>query len=53
MARSGLGKGERVVEGGSEEPGSGDRSGFGRGGLSLLPPPSSLFLSLALSREGG
>jgi len=45
VARSGLGKGERVVEGELEEPGSGDRSGFGRGGLSSLSPP--------LSREGG
>lgn len=43
-ARSGHGKGERVVEGGSEEPGSGDRSGFGRGGLSL---------SLSRGREDG
>lgn len=33
--RSGLGEGERVVEGGSEEPGSGNRSGFGRDGLPL------------------
>lgn len=39
-----LGKGERVVEGGSEEPGSGDRSGFGRSGFSL---------SLSLETAGG
>jgi len=46
VARSGLGKGERVVEGELEEQGSGDRSGFGRGGLSPLSP------SLSLEREG-
>lgn len=53
-ARSGLSKGERVVEGGSEEPGSGDWSGFGRDGFSLsLFLPSSHSISLAGGAAGG